>query len=340
MHEGDAGAMPHAQSQAEPQAPGPLWDHLHQSLPPQLRRNLGPLAEYVDDPRVTDVFVRGTGSVFVDAGEGAHHVTGLALSPSEATDLARRLIESGGRRLDEAQPLADVNLGHGIRVHGVIPPIARLGAEISLRIHRRGRASLDTLALRDGAALMPQLISLVQARQSLLITGATGSGKTTLVGALMAYAGATERLVVLEDLAELSIDHPHVVSLECRVANLEGAGEITLARLVRESLRMKPDRLIVGECRGPELADLLQAFLTGHRGGATTIHAGGIDEIPARLDALGALAGLSERQLSTQAINAFDRIIHVERGEDQQRHLTQGRLVRGLDGSLDVRVDS
>ncbi len=323
--------------------PGPsalLWTHLHQSLPPALRRTLGVLAEYVDDPRVTDVFVRGTGSVFVDTGQGARHIVGLVLSSSEATDLARRLIEFGGRHLDEAQPLADVNLGHGIRVHAAIPPIARLGAEISLRIHRRAQASLDTLALSDSARLMPQLISLVQSRASLLVTGSTGSGKTTLVGALMAYAGANERLVVLEDLAELSIDHPHVVSLECRVANLEGAGEITLARLVRESLRMKPDRLIVGECRGPELADLLQAFLTGHRGGATTIHAGSIHEIPVRLDALGALAGLSERQLTTQAINAFDRVIHVEAGDDQQRHLTQGRLVLGADGSLDVRVDS
>ena len=319
--------------------PAPLWAHLHQSLPPALRRDLGVLADYVDDPRVTDIFVRGSGAISVDTGQGANAGRGPGLSQGEALDLARRLIESGGRHLDEAQPLADVNLGHGIRVHAAIPPIARLGAEISLRIHRRARASLDTLALSNSARLVPGLISLVQSRASLLITGSTGSGKTTLVGALMAYAGANERLVVLEDLAELSIDHPHVVSLECRVANLEGAGEITLARLVRESLRMKPDRLIVGECRGPELADLLQAFLTGHRGGATTIHAGSVREVPSRLDALGALAGLSERQLTTQAINAFDRVIHVEAGDDQQRHITQGRLVLGPDGSLDVRVD-
>lgn len=317
----------------------PLWAQLHQSIPPALRGNLGVLAEYVDDPRVTDVFVRGGGEIAVNTGEGASPVRGLALRPGDAIELAKRLVESGGRRLDEAQPLADVNLGHGIRVHAAIPPIARGGAEISLRIHRRAKASLDTLALRDSARLVPQLIGLVHSRQSLLITGATGSGKTTLVGALMAYAGANERLVVLEDLAELSIDHPHVVSLECRVANLEGAGEITLARLVRESLRMKPDRLIVGECRGAELADLLQAFLTGHRGGATTIHAGSIREIPARLDALGALAGLSERQLTTQAINAFDRVIHVDAGDAQQRQLTQGRLVLGPDGGLDVLVD-
>lgn len=320
--------------------PAPLWAHLHQSLPLALRRNLGVLAEYVDDPRVTDVFVRGTGAVCVDAGAGVSSVAGLALKPSEATDLARRLIEFGGRHLDEAQPLADVNLGHGIRVHAAIPPVARLGAEISVRIHRRSKPALDALALHDAPVLIPRLIAMVQERQSLLITGATGSGKTTLVGALMAYAGAHERLVVLEDLAELSIDHPHVVSLECRMANLEGAGEITLARLVRESLRMKPDRLIVGECRGPEVATLLQAFLTGHRGGATTIHAGSIEEIPARLDALGALAGLSERQLTTQAISAFDRVIHVDRGDDQQRHLSFGRLVLDPDGSLDVRLDS
>lgn len=320
--------------------PAPLWAHLHHGLPLALRRNLGVLAEYVDDPRVTDIFVRGTGAVCVDAGAGVTPITGLALKPSEATDLARRLIEFGGRHLDEAQPLADVNLGHGIRVHAAIPPVARLGAEISVRIHRRSKPALDSLALRDAPALIPRLIAFVQSRQSLLITGATGSGKTTLVGALMAYAGANERLVVLEDLAELSIDHPHVVSLECRVANLEGAGEITLARLVRESLRMKPDRLILGECRGPEIATLLQAFLTGHRGGATTIHAGSIEEIPARLDALGALAGLSERQLTTQAVSSFDWVIHVEKGDDQQRSLSFGRLVLDSDGSLDVRLDS
>jgi pilus assembly protein CpaF len=188
--------------------------------------------------------------------------------------------------------------------------------------------------------MVPLLVSLVRTRQTLLVSGATGSGKTTLVGALMAYAGANERMVVLEDLAELSIDHPHVVSLECRAANLEGAGEITLARLVRESLRMKPSRLILGECRGAEIADLLLAFLTGHRGGATTIHAGSLEEIPARLDALGALAGLSERQLVSQALGAFDRVIHIERGADHQRHLSIGRLVPGPEGTLRVLLDS
>jgi len=317
-----------------------LWSRVPRRLPASLRRDLGELAEFVDDPRVTDIFVLGGGAVFVDVGEGATRVTGMTLAPETSVELARRLIESGGRHVDEAQPVADVNLGHGIRVHVVLAPISTAGVEISVRIHRNLRPALEALSLARADEVVPALVSAVHKKQTLLITGATGSGKTTLLAALMAHAGPHERLVVLEDLAEISIDHQHVVSLECRVANIEGAGEITLTRLVREALRMKPSRLIVGECRGAELADLLQAFHTGHRGGATTIHANSLREVPTRLDALGAMAGLSQTQLARHAVGAFELIIHLEHRGDGLRHITTGHLRLTPRGRLDVDVET
>jgi pilus assembly protein CpaF len=317
-----------------------LWSRIPGRLPPGLRRDLGDLADLVDDPRVTDIFVLGSGAVFVDTGEGATVVRSLSLQPHQGAELARRLIEAGGRHLDEAQPVADVNLGHGIRVHAVVEPICASGAEISVRIHRNQRPALERLGLANAATVVPRLISAVHQRATLLITGATGSGKTTLLSALMAHAAPTERLLVLEDLAEIAIDHPHVISLECRAANIEGAGEITLTRLVREALRMKPTRLIVGECRGAELADLLQAFHTGHRGGATTIHAHSVAEVPTRLDAIGSMAGLSETQLARHAAGAFDLVVHLEHRVDGLRHISTGHLVLTAEGRLDVELDS
>jgi pilus assembly protein CpaF len=309
-------------------------------LPAPLRRDLGELAELVDDPRVNDIFVRGNGAVFVDTGSGSLPAAGTKLLPSQCHEIARRLIESGGRRLDEAQPLSDVNLGHGIRVHAVLAPLSTSGVELSIRIHRHQRPALERLQLAHSEVVAPRLIRAVHDRQTLLISGATGSGKTTLLSALMAHAAPSERLVVLEDLAEISIDHPHVVSLECRQANIEGAGEITLARLVRESLRMKPTRLIVGECRGAELTDVLQAFHTGHRGGATTVHASSVADVPVRLDAIGSMAGLSDTQLARHVVGAIDLVVHVERGTGGIRHITWGRLALTPEGRLDVHVET
>lgn len=322
-----------------PELPTQLWSRIPGRLAPGLRRDLGDLAELVDDPRVTDIFVLGTGAVFVDTGEGATPVRSLSLGAHQSVDLARQLIEAGGRHLDEAQPVADVNLGHGIRVHAVLAPLCAAGAEISVRIHRNQRPALEALGLANANTVVPLLVSAVHHRRTLLITGATGSGKTTLLSALMAHAAPTERLLVLEDLAEITIDHPHVVSLECRAANIEGAGEITLRRLVREALRMKPTRLIVGECRGAELADLLQAFHTGHHGGATTIHASSVAEVPTRLDAIGSMAGLGETQLARHAVGAFDLVVHIEHRADGLRHITTGHLVLTAEGRLDVELD-
>jgi len=317
----------------------PLWltpPHIGSGVPPAIRSALGPLAGTVDDPRVTDVFVTSSGDVFADTGEGAYVVPGLALAPSEARDLARHLIEQGGRHVDEATPLVDVHLGGGLRVHVALWPIARAGAEISVRIHRHHKPQLERLSLEHADVVTPVLVDAVEGKKTLLITGATGSGKTTLLGALMAFAPPTERLVVLEDVSELSIDHPHVVSLECRQPNIEGAGEVTLARLVREALRMRPDRLIVGECRGAEWADLLRAFMTGHQGGATTLHATSLADVPMRIDSLASLANLTSQQTALHTASAIDLVIHVDSLTSGVRRLSFGVPFVTKEGALRV----
>ena len=169
--------------------------------------------------------------------------------------------------------MVDVRLGDGIRVHAALPPVALGGALISIRFGRHGHQGLDQLEMGWSQRVRERVLRAVDDRHTLLITGSTGSGKTTLMAALLAYVSPRDRIVVIEDVSELRIDHPHVVQLECRQANLEGAGEVTMERLVRESLRMRPTRLVVGECRGAELRDLLSALTTGHRGGAATLHA-------------------------------------------------------------------
>lgn len=299
----------------------------------------GDLAEHCADERVTDVFVNGTEGLFVDRGAGMEKVAGWGVSEREARDLAVSLIGLGGRHIDDRSPCVDVRLSSGIRVHAVLSPVAVGGAAISLRIPRIRAADLSALAALGtiNADQQRWLETLVHERANVLITGGTGTGKTTLLSALLAHVPAHERIVTIEDVAELRPRHPHHVALETRQENLEGAGGIALDRLVRESLRMRPDRLIVGECRGEEIRDLLTALNTGHDGGAGTLHASGIDDVPARLEALGALAGMSTEALARQAISAFHIVLHVVRTPSGQRLLhTAGVLT--LDGQrLDIR---
>ena len=255
----------------------------------------GVLRPLVRDTAVTDVFVNPDGTVWVDRGAGVEAVPGLVVPPGEARELAGRLIAAGDRHVDEATPSMDVRLGDGIRVHAVLPPLSPGGAVLSIRLPRSRPFSLDELDAAGCFARVgvDRIRDLVARRANLLITGAGGSGKTTLLGALLSAAPAHERIVVVEDVAELRIAHPHVVALEARQANLDGAGAIGLDRLVRESLRMRPDRLVVGECRGAELRELLGALNTGHDGGAGTLHANSLADVPARLEALGSLAGMT-----------------------------------------------
>jgi pilus assembly protein CpaF len=314
--------------------------------PPAVRRGLdgafptefGELAPYVADASVTDVFVNGEDSVWVDRGAGAVRQPEVRLSEGRVRDLAVRLMSLGGRHIDETTPCVDARLHDGIRVHAVLPPISAGGTLLSIRLPRVRRMSLADLETAGmlSAADRALLDRLVAHRQNLLITGAGGCGKTTLLSAVLASADPGERIVAIEDVAELRVDHPHFVSLEARQANLEGAGEVTLVRLVREALRMRPDRLVLGECRGAEVRELLAALNTGHDGGAGTLHANSLADVPARLEALGALAGMSPAAIARQTVSAIGTVLHLER-RDGVRVLAQtGSFALGRRGRLEV----
>lgn len=300
---------------------------------------LAPFARYLDDGDVTDIFVNGGAGLFVDRGDGAQRAAEWRAGEEDVRDLAVALIGLGGRHIDDATPCVDVRLEGGIRVHAVLPPVAAEGTTISIRLPRLHRPDLDGLAQQGmfDAATAARLRRAVDERQNLLITGAAGAGKTTLLTALLGCAAPSDRIVTIEDVAELQPDHPHHVRLEARQANLEGAGAIGLARLVREALRMRPDRLVVGECRGEEVRELLSALNTGHDGGAGTLHANGLADVPARLEALGALAGMDDAALARQVASAIDVVLHVQRAPDGVRRLVAaGRPGVGADGRLRI----
>ncbi|MDN3497316.1 TadA family conjugal transfer-associated ATPase [Planococcus sp. APC 4015] len=300
---------------------------------------LAPFAHHLDDPAVTDLFVNGGAGLFVDRGDGAIPVTAWRASEDDVRDLAIALIGLGGRHIDDATPCVDVRLEGGLRVHAVLPPISAEGTAISIRVPRVERPTLAALESRGMFAsdVRDWLEAVVARRENVLVTGAAGAGKTTLLAALLAASLPSERIVTIEDVAELRLDHSHHVRLEARQANLEGAGSIDLARLVREALRMRPDRLVVGECRGAEVRELLSALNTGHDGGAGTLHANGLADVAARLEALGALAGMDDRVIARQVVSAIGLVLHVERAADGTRRLAAaGRPVIGSAGRLAV----
>ncbi|MFT4219627.1 MAG: TadA family conjugal transfer-associated ATPase [Microbacterium sp.] len=290
---------------------------------------LDPLASHLGDARITDAFLNGPDRLYIDRGEGAVRVKQWRATEAEVRELAVALVSLGGRHVDDGAPCVDVRLESGARVHAVLPPVSTAGTLVSIRIPRLVAPTLADLE-RGGtmpAAARAWIEGLVARRENVLITGAAGSGKTTLLSAMLAVAPERDRIVTIEDVAELRVTHPHHVALEARQPNLEGAGGIGLARLVREALRMRPDRLVVGECRGDEVRELLSALNTGHDGGAGTLHANGLDDVPARLEALGALAGLADHALARQAVSAIGWVLHVERDAAGQRRLAgAGRL--------------
>lgn len=300
----------------------------------------GPLQHLLDDPDVTDVLVNAPDDVWVERGGRLRRVA-VHLGDADAVRaLAVRLAAAGGQRLDEACPTVDARLPDGTRLHAVLPPVAGRCTLLSLRAVRVRALSLVELVA--GGALAPSLVPVVQAlvlrRANLLVSGATGSGKTTLLAALLSLVPADERIVVIEESGELAPRHPHVVRLLARHANVEGAGRVDLADLVRQSLRMRPDRIVLGECRGAEVREVLTALNTGHDGGCATVHANAAADVPARLEALAALAGMSRDAVAAQASSAFDAVLHLRRaGQGGSRYLAEIGAVR-RDGRGDLEV--
>jgi pilus assembly protein CpaF len=300
---------------------------------------LGALAPFAEEPGVTDLLVDGTGRVWRDAGAGLEPVDAAGrFEPAEARRLAVAVVATGGRHLDDATPCADVRLPGGARAHAVLPPISTGGPLLSVRIARTTPwrlADLERAGMVD-AEQARLLREAVLARRNVLVCGPAGSGKTSLLAALMAEVPPGERIVTVEDVAELAIDHPHVVGLEARQPNTDGVGGIGLTALVRETLRMRPDRIVVGECRGAEIAELLGALNTGHDGGAGTLHCADPAGLGARLEALGALAGLSPQALRAQALAAVDLVVVLGRRDGVRRVDRIGPLAARDDGSLAV----
>ncbi|GDY30739.1 TadA family conjugal transfer-associated ATPase [Gandjariella thermophila] len=305
----------------------------------------GPLEPLLRDPATTDVLVTGPHEVWVDGQDGLRR-TGVRFRDDDAVRrLAQRLALAAGRRLDDAQPYVDAWLpGSGpagrLRLHAVLPPIAAGGTCLSLRVLRPAVHDLDELA-RLGtfdAATGALLRAVVRARLAFLVVGGTGSGKTTLLAALLGCVPAHERVVCVEDAGELQPRHPQVVRLIARLPNIEGAGEVTVRDLVRQSLRMRPDRIVVGEVRGAEVCELLNALNTGHDGGAGTLHANSPAEVPARLEALAALGGLGRAALHSQLAAAIQVVLHVRRESSGARRLVEIGLVERSADEIRVRA--
>lgn len=272
------------------------------------------LAPLLRLPGITDILVNST-RVWVDCGQGVEPIDDGFSSEEEVRALAITMAAICGKRLDDAVPIVDGILPMGVRVHAVIPPLSGEGTIISLRIPARGGLTLEQM--RKGASIddtTQQILSrMLEVRCNVLISGATGSGKTTLLSALLSSISVNERLICIEEISELHPAHPHVVHLQARQANTQGRGEVSLSELVRAAMRMRPDRIILGECRGGEVRDIMSALNTGHRGSFATIHANTPAEVPARLNALGALAGMSAEATHVQARAAFDLVVHMER---------------------------
>ncbi len=289
----------------------------------------GPLQPLLALEGVTDVLVNGGGAVWVDDGGGLRPAAVEVGGEERVRALAVRLAAGAGRRLDEASPFVDARLADGTRLHAVLPPLAPDGTCISLRVPALRRWRLAQLSAVGSVpeGWLEVLRAVVAARLSVLVSGGTGAGKTTLLQALLAEVDPAERIVLVEDSGELRPDHPHVVRLEARRENVEGRGGVGLDVLVRQALRMRPDRLVVGECRGAEVRDLLAALNTGHAGGAGTVHANTAADVVPRLHALASAAGAAPAAVDAQLLAGVDVVLHVSRRAGR-RGLSEVALVR------------
>ena len=297
---------------------------------------LGPLEPLLKDPTISDILVNSHGTIYIER-RGKLERTNVAFKDDEhLMRVIERIVSSVGRRIDESSPMVDARLKDGSRVNAIIPPLSIDGPVLSIR--RFGAEPLRMDALIENQALTKDIADMlemcVNARLNLLISGGTGAGKTTLLNALSAYIPEEQRIVTIEDSAELQLQQPHVVRLETRPPNIEGRGEVTQRDLVRNALRMRPDRIVIGEVRGGEAIDMLQAMNTGHDGSLTTIHANTPRDALARLETMIQMTGMrmSERAMRQQVASAIDMVLQVARLSDGSRRVTSISEITGMEG--------
>jgi pilus assembly protein CpaF len=304
---------------------------------------LGPLEPFVRDPEITEIMVNGPLAVYVERGGKIHKTEAEFKSEEDLRRTIDKIVARVGRRVDDSSPYVDARLADGSRVNAIIPPLAVKGSALTVR-----KFSADPFTAKDlvdFGTLTPQLVQFLEAcvrgRLNILVSGGTGAGKTTMLNVLSAFLPEGERIITIEDSAELRLQQPHVVSLEFRPPNIEGEGEVTIRDLVRNALRMRPDRIVVGEVRGGETLDMLQAMNTGHDGSISTIHANSPRDVLSRLETLALMAGmdLTVRALREQVAAAIDVIVHVARLQDGVRRVTSVTEVVGMEGDTVTMQD-
>jgi pilus assembly protein CpaF len=302
---------------------------------------LGPLEELVADPSIDEVMVNGVGSVYIERAGRIESTEVAFAGEDELMNVIERILSPVGRRVDEASPLADARLPDGSRVNCVIPPLSLDGPLLTIRRFRRRGFSLEDLV--DNETITPRLASFltgcVRARANLVVSGGTGSGKTTLLNVLSSLIDGAERVVTIEDAAELRLQQEHVLRLESRPPNLEGEGEVTVRQLVRNALRMRPDRIIVGEVRGAEALDMLQALNSGHDGSMTTVHSNSAADALRRVETLALMAdvALPHAAVRQQLASALDVVVHLERTHSGMRRVSEAAEVVRFAGDVGVR---
>jgi pilus assembly protein CpaF len=305
---------------------------------------LGPLESLLCDDAITEVMINGPTEIFIEkAGRVSRSLVGFS-SETALRNVIDRIVSGFGRRVDEASPMVDARLADGSRVNVILPPLAVRGPCVTLR--RFSRRLVNAEALLAGGSIEPAVLDYLRAavvgRRNIVVAGGTGSGKTTLLNLLAGFIGPQERIITIEDAAELSLKHPHCVSLEARPPNLEGSGAVSIRDLVRNALRMRPDRIIVGECRGAEALDMLQAMNTGHEGSLTTVHANGPREALSRLEVMVHFAGvdLPAFAVREQIASAIHLVVQLARCADGRRRVLSVTEVTGMEGPTLLTQDA